>query len=566
MTAIDDIVRTLPVRPKRQPGESDPGYVLRLSARNGLPGAARLLSLCGVRAHGRARYCPACLGCADPTWSRHWLDAETLWCSEHGTWLIDECSRCGRSLAWRGLGWSRCRCGADLSKAKAVPVSADVLQFTPSELGRGSLVRWLGALSSFGLGAKAFKRADSHVQSTVRAVLESGTSMRLAWPTGFHHWLTLHRCSTEGMPALTVNTAWPGLVRYSVRLRSYGDRSLVRGALTSFVHMVHQTGTPVLGRNPSIPQPSKSLTATARDLGVSLKRLQVALPVAMPGSVAIYRTAGGRTRGALHPGAAPGVFSFIRDGISFKFAARFLGLSRRRVISLVDAEVLIGWGRYVSQKSCVALQKQLIDKAQPVNAPVEAESLGEVLRLCVPEHQSGVLFKAMVAGDIRMYRAGDAVAAATLLVRRADVVELLRAQRVGDCPTMTVAEAAKRLGVKQQVAYHLVRVGLLATTRAKVGRRAGVVVSAYWLNDFERRFAALVTLASAAGVGARRSVSWGIAQGLKFVSGPSFDGGRQYFVERPRNGDSVGEGNSGDAREGLHPGADRSGSTTKNKE
>jgi len=566
MTALHDVVRTLPVRPKQQPGESDPGYVLRLSARNGLPGAARLLSLCGVRAHGRARYCPACLACADSTWSRHWLDAETLWCSEHGIWLIDECTRCGRSLAWRGLGWSRCRCGADLSKAKPVPVSADVLQFNPSELGRGSLVRWLGALNSFGLGAKAFKRADSHVQSKVRAVLESGTSMRLAWPTGFHHWLALHRCAPDGKPALTVNTAWPGLVRYTVRLNSHGDRSLVRGAIASFVDMVHQTGIPVLGRNPSIPQPSKSLTATARDLGVSLKRLQVALPVAMPGSVAIYRTAGGRTRGALHPDAAPGVFSFIRDGISVKLAARFLGLSRRRVISLVDARVLLGWGRYVSQHSCVALQKQLIDKAQPMTAPAEAEPLGEVLRLCVPEHRSGILFRALVTGDIPMYRAREAVAAAPLLVRRADVVELLRAQRVGDGPTMTVVEAAERLGVKQQVAYHLVREGLLASTRAKVGRRAGAVVSAGAIDAFELQFAALVTLASAAGVGARRSVSWGRAQGLKFVSGPSIDGSRQYFVERPRNGDSLGQDKSGDAADSFRPEADRSGSTSTGKE
>lgn len=533
MTPIETVVRTLPVRPRQRPGESDPGYLLRVSTRNGLPGAARLLSLCGVRAHGRARYCPACMGDTEPTWSSTWTEAGRWWCSEHGIWLVDECSQCGRSLTWRGIGWARCRCGAVLSKAMPLSVSPNVMLFAPTELGRGSLVQWLGALSTFGLEAKAFKRAESRGQSTVRSVVEAGASMRVAWPSSFYGWLQRHRSMPGGLPAVTVNTAWPGLVRQTRRLASNGDRSLVSVALTTFLDSAHRRGTPLLGRNPSVRQSSKSLTATAKAIGVSLKRLQIALPVAMPGEAATYTTAAGRTRGSVHPDFAPLVSDFMRDGISINQAACLLGLSRKRVMSLANAKLLCGWGRYVSKQSCLYLQDRLIGLAHAWLAPADAEPLAEVLRLCVPEPHNVLVFNGLIAQAIPLYRVAVERPVGQTLLRRADVVNFLRARHVANCDAMTVVQAASRLRVKQEVAYHLIRRGLLTSRRGTVGRRPGTVITAEAIAEFERCFVPLAALAAAAGVGGRGSVSWALSQGLTFVSGPVIDGGRQYFVSRP---------------------------------
>ena len=47
---------------------------------------------------------------------------------------------------------------------------------------------------------------------------------------------------------------------------------------------------------------------------------------------------------------------------------------------------------------------------------------------------------------------------------------------------------------------------------------------------FKKNFRPLVSLAFGAGVGSRRAVAWAEAAGLEVVTGPSVDGGRQYFV------------------------------------
>lgn len=49
-----------------------------------------------------------------------------------------------------------------------------------------------------------------------------------------------------------------------------------------------------------------------------------------------------------------------------------------------------------------------------------------------------------------------------------------------------------------------------------------------WL--FKKNYRPLVSLAASAGVGRRRAVPLAEAAGLELITGPSVDGGRQYFV------------------------------------
>jgi hypothetical protein len=92
--------------------------------------------------------------------------------------------------------------------------------------------------------------------------------------------------------------------------------------------------------------------------------------------------------------------------------------------------------------------------------------------------------------------------------------------------SISVDEAAHRLGLKQQVAYDLVKLGLLSTIQDDLpGRR----VTQASLEEFQTTYISLVEYARLL----KRAPRW-LLQTLPVqpVSGPMIDGSRQYFFRR----------------------------------
>ena len=91
----------------------------------------------------------------------------------------------------------------------------------------------------------------------------------------------------------------------------------------------------------------------------------------------------------------------------------------------------------------------------------------------------------------------------------------------------SVDGAAKLLGIKQQVAYHLVRTGLLGSVPSRDNRSVQVRPSD--LQSFMNQYVSLVSLAKE-----RATVSKVLRAQLPCipVTGPDIDGGRQYFYRR----------------------------------
>lgn len=92
--------------------------------------------------------------------------------------------------------------------------------------------------------------------------------------------------------------------------------------------------------------------------------------------------------------------------------------------------------------------------------------------------------------------------------------------------SISVDQAAKRLGLKQQVVYDLVRLGLLTTIQDHLpGRR----VTQASLDEFQATYISLAEYAKSV----KRAPRW-LLQTLPMqpVSGPMIDGSRQYFFRR----------------------------------
>ncbi|WP_143048360.1 hypothetical protein [Burkholderia sp. WP9] len=97
---------------------------------------------------------------------------------------------------------------------------------------------------------------------------------------------------------------------------------------------------------------------------------------------------------------------------------------------------------------------------------------------------------------------------------------------------MTVPEAAVHLRVKQEVAYHLVKSGLLKGRVAAHGRRSVTLITPDAISDFEQRYVFSVELAAALSLSVGKVVAVLSDHGVSPICGPQTDGSRQNIFRR----------------------------------
>jgi hypothetical protein len=99
-----------------------------------------------------------------------------------------------------------------------------------------------------------------------------------------------------------------------------------------------------------------------------------------------------------------------------------------------------------------------------------------------------------------------------------------KADHVG---VMSVTAAARAIGIKEEVAYHLVRVGLLQTHPPDNGTSRRV--TAEGIRQFQERYVGAAEVSRALGTSPKALLA---TLAARPVTGPMTDGGRQYFFNR----------------------------------
>jgi len=98
---------------------------------------------------------------------------------------------------------------------------------------------------------------------------------------------------------------------------------------------------------------------------------------------------------------------------------------------------------------------------------------------------------------------------------------------------VSIPHAAERLKLKQEVLYHLINRGLVQIIKARIGRRSARFLTEQEITKFTEQIEPLALAAARHGVSKQRAHHWAVAYGLEIISGPSVDGGRQYFLKKP---------------------------------
>lgn len=529
------------VRPSVRPDESFLGYRLRVAFANGLSNPSWLdcVALDLPKSHGIARWCPRCLGESDCYWLESWHSGAAA-CFKHRCWLTSSCNGCRRMLRWKGVRFANCTCGAPLQDVPVNTFSTELQQLiadrSRSSIGwlsvgeRWSLARFLGALSQFGLHGKPLKKASCQTENVEQMLVTAGASLIVDQSACLEllDRLRVPQSGVNGVPLLS--EVFPRLLTMLRKQLNEAARRWMLDVLEAYVAHSSRHGSAVLWER-------KGVARRANEEPFSRQKARnpaIATMLAQTGvTVPVRRTRAGRQKFVISQADLQRLRNTQSSLVALKTAARYAGMSTRRIQALAKAALIASTGARIDTRSIDRMLGSIVAACvRDVPTFGDPVSVAEALRLYVPVEASAAFFNRLMSGALRLVLEPDKVPALRdIFIERRKVIDAAL-WPVESGSLISIVEAARRLGVKQEVMYHLINIGLVRTRTGKLRRRVARVVDVDDLQKFTDQFLPLFTLAKAMGISAREAPGWAKQHGIDIVTGPSVDGGRQYWIRR----------------------------------
>ena len=552
------------IHPLAEPAEHGLGYRLRLAELNGLRTIGWLPrhdsraqdKLAAVRTWRYARHCPRCLE-ETGRWLDDWTLAFLPFCERHQTWLTDSCWRCRRKLTWAAMRLTHCQCGADLREGKTAALDGGLQQLvaargrptapqarTPAQLPVLSPTEFARLILAIG-GAYAFPRTErakrkicrSDFKQCAKVAVVAGAHL-FPWPDAMcadlHDLLRRRSHATPEPMAITFARLYRPLHR------ELGEPTFefLRAELSDFVNQYWPE--PITRRHWPIQKPNEilivPLSVAARKHGTRAATLLKICHAAQIAPRIKKPLQGRRPQRLLARKDIERLGAWINDLLSVRQAAQALGISRPRVLELIqggELRTVVGrrTGAKLQRTALMSWVQRLLKRARHAESAPELVDLGHALRFIVPRGHFSTVLCAVERNKLPLYFTDN---------RPDRIVKLfVSRERLANCLAlalntewMTVPEAARRLHVKEEVAYALVRQRLLASTVGRVTVRSCRVVGRDALDQFNARYISAVALARAHHTSPRSVVCRLRRVGIHPATGPAIDGCRQAFYQR----------------------------------
>lgn len=438
-----------------------------------------------------------------------------------------------------------CKCGQHLIQTISAEFSPHLLSVLHRQVGvdekwnqlsideRWRTCRLLGALQVHGLNGKPMKRASSTSVASERQLLEEGAAIIANGREALFALLDRIRVQSRGGDTVQImGQAFPLLLRLIRKQLGPQERRWLEEEVEAYVSLTGDGKTAVVwrGRGSTV---SSSIQGNARKLRVRPMRLPSVCSMVgvVPKS---RRTRSGRRRLVVGAREVAQIQRGLDCMVSMRAIAHRFGLSAQRQKLLAEAGLIRRSGAYMDGESISRLLQRLVEgqRRDKDSAGLDGISLADAFRNLVPVSRTVPFIEAALRGKLGVFLGKEKVSRLDdLLVSKHKVAEVLGVSSV-DALRLTICDAAEKLEIKQEVMYHLVNVGLLKASVAHAGRRATRLIDLAELERFRAEVEPLTSAAARAGVDFRSGLAWAKRQGLSLVSGPSVDGGRQYFVLR----------------------------------
>jgi hypothetical protein len=513
-----------------------------------------------------ARFCPHCLE-ESAIWQAPWELMFHDACPRHGVWLIDQCSSCGSLVHWHREHLLRCACGADLraEATRACPpavqrlsaVLAAQLLNRPIEAefdipllqGMGVahsqlLIRFLGGYLDPAAGAKPLKLQYAGQMSSSWPVTSLAAEVLCDWPHAFHAALNQLQAAIRGE-----KISLKGFLHHAHHYLYHGLRSNVfdpvREAFEFWQAEYWKGGiakrnrrltTRMLANVQWIP----SNVATER-LGISMARLR-------------HLVREGKLEGQESLSTAGRHFLVVRRDPFDQISAQLAG-----EMTMTEAMTALGIGK--------VRMRQILRLLFP-NARRATDS--EFMPWCVPRGEVEALLD--IGHDLPVVGIPDEHQTALAHVFRywnwsaEEIVALVEAVKSGVLTIsaqldsargisrwvfdtgqlrawqlglnnglgnwLSIPETAKALGVKQQVAYWLVRNQLLVAEKLARKKGIGFRIHREEIERFRQRYIFGTEIAAAIGRSSRKARLLLEAQGIHPVIPDGVEPCRQLLYTR----------------------------------
>ena len=496
--------------------------------------------------HLHRRWCPLCL--QEETYFRGiWGLKLSCVCISHACYLIAHCGQCRQPQSWQSANLFICmHCGASLqrfSTQAATPKMVTLQRALVANLiGTRSeifaeldtnawirLIRYLGQFKGVELPKRPGQISALHRLEVAKDCMHNVAHLLGDWPINFEQ--LLQAIQTSLPPTSSLKKTFG--VLYHVLYFHLRDAcyQFLRDAFENYLHQ-HWWGM-VCKRNRAFKSttiaahPRLTLHDAAKKTGVApslIKHLSTSKAINKSN---IYLPSG-RQVSSFHQADLPHIEALAKDLLNLQATAQYLAVSERVVRELIAAKVITPLAiRTHANMANWLIPKQQLQRLFLMASPKQNEELVSfswIVKYCrLREGEMVQLAKALISSELKAFDvSGHSVILGKAKLDKALAKDWLWSLRSG-LDTMSIDEAAKLLGVKQQVAYYLVKIGLIHSIQTK---QSGKQITKEDLATFNNNYVALSVLAKK-----QQTSPFALFKSLKIkpVTGPQIDGGRQYF-------------------------------------
>ena len=500
------------------------------------------------------RWCPRCI----ETKNYHqvfWILKFGCVCIQHRLRLQEQCPECQEFQSLMRNQLFRCQhCGAALKQAKHIKVDDDTVnlqetiynaylgipsesQFNLTCRELSKLVLYLGQFSSADTPSKPGKFVGIGKLIYTFPLLKTTASLLNHWPMLIQD--LLRGIQAQSTVTLSIKTHFKSLYRVIYQQLKEQSYQFLRDAFEDYL----------LQHWPSlINQRNKAFSAVTKKAQTRFTFKQMAARTGVEPAVVHHLIAteklncetvhlsSGRKFRLVHIKNSKYLREIAQHAITLQTVATRLQISEDRVRELIEAEMLTLLVSRVKQQSSKwlihdsSLEKFSFDTLKWNGESVSFKQILKNWKL----NQDGfiALVKALCIYKMRTFsEQGGDVFLGNVWLDKVTTKAWLTSYRTATRNTVSVDEAAKRLGVKQQVAYHLVKARLLVSYKDSYGDTR---VHTDAITTFENNYVSL--LARAKEMGTSPKYAHKLIAEIP-VCGPRIDGSRQYFYLREKLND-----------------------------
>ncbi|WIE50653.1 TniQ family protein [Pseudomonas sp. GM17] len=517
------------------------------------------------------KYCPVCLAEA-AYWRESWGLALATTCSIHKVGLQYQCSNCLLRIGSSALLTQSCGCcGHSLIETNTSASVADEQRLWITKLledrllmnGRSyrkefellsyeqlhTLAMRIGVRSAHRESRKPMKLAATASLEIAPALAQAAGQVLMNWPQGFQDLLSDLRAARERGSSWKLPTAFGPIYRDIYNELSEPCFDFLRAEFESYV--IQEWDAPLARRNRNLSAIAlrqyrwvslKEASKITKLPASFLRRMQISEEL----DVRTFTYGSGKVTTVVNIDHVRQLSPRMRDPLNLKETAHLLCISEDRVRQLLNAGILktIGQVPHRGEKWFIDFDSisSLIPRSFGGEPGLGFVSVSYFAKHYLPTTEGfPALMRAIQSGEVPAVCVGNdkRFCIGKWLINPIEVKHLNEEipQMAGHAAQISVVDAAKLLGVKQEVGYALVRLGLLRSVTVECGRRVARMVRSNAINRFNKNYILAPEMLTAMGTTSCKYVREYLRRnGFKPVAGPTLVSAqcRQYVWKRSK--------------------------------